>query len=51
MSVGLRSYPESVRMQVAGRRERAGTSGLGYWGARDAIKKYKPPSAEKRRPE
>ena len=39
MSVGLKSFPESVRKQVAQKREQGGTMGLGYWGAMDALKK------------
>jgi hypothetical protein len=39
MSVGLKSFPEEVKKQIAHKREQSGTGGLGYWGARDALKK------------
>jgi hypothetical protein len=39
VSVGLKSLPEDVRLSVARKREQNATMGLGYWGARDAIKK------------
>jgi hypothetical protein len=47
MSVGLRSYPEEVRLRVAERRDHAKTGGLGYWGARDALVRVA--KAEKKR--
>ena len=39
MSVGLKSLPEDARLSIARKREQSATMGLGYWGARDAIKK------------
>ena len=39
MSVGLKSYPEEIRKAIAKKREMSETKGLGYWGARDAMKK------------
>lgn len=39
MSASLKSYPEYQRAAVAHRREQAGTMGLGYRGARDALRK------------
>jgi hypothetical protein len=39
MTVALRSLPEYIREQTAHRRDTAGTGGLGYWGARDAIRR------------
>jgi len=47
MSAALKSYPESVRLAVAHRRDKAGSGGLGYWAARDAIKKYEKQPKEK----
>lgn len=40
MSTSLKSYPASMWLMIAHRRDAAGTGGLGYWGARDAIKKH-----------
>ncbi len=39
MSKALKSFPEDTRKSVAQKREQSGTMGLGYWGARDALKK------------
>lgn len=39
MSVGLKSFSEDIRKAIAQKREQSGTIGLGYWGARDALKK------------
>jgi hypothetical protein len=39
MSKGLRSYEKESVASVIRRREQSGSMGLGYWGARDALKK------------
>jgi hypothetical protein len=39
MSKGISSYEQDAKMYVIRRREQSGSLGLGYWGARDAIKK------------
>ena len=43
MSKGIKSFPEDMRKSVVRRREQLGTLGLGYWGARDALKKMEEP--------
>ena len=39
MSKSIKSYPKEFQYSVIKRREASGTLGLGYWAARDAIKK------------
>lgn len=39
MSKSIKSYPKEFQNAVIKRREASGTLGLGYWAARDAIKK------------
>jgi len=39
MSKAIKSYPKDIQKAVAHKREQSGTMGLGYWGARDALKK------------
>jgi hypothetical protein len=39
MSVGLKSYSNDIKLIIARRRANSTTTGLGYWGAVDAIKK------------
>jgi hypothetical protein len=39
MSKGIASYEKDEKMYVVRRREQSGSLGLGYWAARDAIKK------------
>lgn len=39
MSKSLKSFPPEVRKYVAHKRVEADTKGLGYWGAKDALKK------------
>jgi hypothetical protein len=39
VSKGIKSYEQESKMSVIRRREQSGSMGLGYWGARDAMKK------------
>lgn len=44
MARPIRSYPEHQRMDVIMRRLKANTKGIGYWSARDALRRIAGPA-------